>query len=99
MIVQLGIVSSRQADWPFVWLQLAVAVPLLMALLYQQRRLKPSLAYVLMAWGLWLGASWLVGRFFAPAHLGFIITVFSLAYLIKLSPTETNSVVKISWHV
>jgi len=57
------------------------------------------LAYVLAAWGLWLGASWLVGRFFAPAHLGFIITVFSLAYLIKLSPTETNSVVKISWHV
>ena len=95
MIVQLGIVSSRQATWPFVWLQLAVAIPLLMALLYQQRRPKPSLAYMLMAWVLWLGASWLAGRFFAPAHLGFIITVWAIACLLHYStlwasPTQST---------
>ena len=95
MIVQLGIVSSRQATWPFVWLQLAVAIPLLIALLYQQRRLKPNLAYVMAAWGLWLGASWLAGRFFAPAHLGFIITVWAIACLLHYStlwasPTQST---------
>ncbi|MDP3986123.1 MAG: glycosyltransferase 87 family protein, partial [Candidatus Veblenbacteria bacterium] len=83
LLFRLGAIPSRQAEFPFAWLQLIVALPLLLWLLYHQRRLPPHLAYVIGAWGLGLGSSWLVGRFFAPAHLGFIITTLALVYLVR----------------
>lgn len=92
IIYRLGIIDSRQASWPFAWVQLIVAVPLLFFLIRRQLSLKPSLAYVFGAWGLWLGGSWLVSRFFAPAHLGFIMTLLALSFLLKSSPTEPTAI-------
>ena len=80
-IILLGWVHSENDYFPFAWIELAVAVPAMLALLAWQRR-HPSLGAMLLAWALTLFAAQFTSRYFNQNHFGFILFVLALGALV-----------------
>jgi hypothetical protein len=83
LLYRSGVISERYSPFPFFIPQLIVGLPVLYYMLRKLKQADYKLSMVFVSWCVWLGASWVMGRFFAPHHLGFLISVAAVAFLIS----------------
>ena len=83
LLLWLGAIPYRQADFPFAVIEIAVATPLAF---YMLRRLwdRPTIALMLGGYGLTLLAFLFFGRYFQGNYVGYILAVASaIPFLIR----------------
>ena len=76
LLLSLGIIPYRQADFPFAVIELAVATPIAIWWLVRLWR-QPTIATLLAGYALTLLAFLFFGRYFQGNYLGFIAAVFT----------------------
>jgi len=74
ILLWLGVIGYRQADFPFAVIEIAVATPIALYTLYQLWR-TPSIARMLGGYALTLLAFLFFGRYFQGNYLGYILAV------------------------
>jgi uncharacterized membrane protein len=74
LLLWLGVIPYRQADFPFAALEIAVATPIAVYTLYHLWR-TPTIARMLTGYGLTLLAFLFFGRYFQGNYLGYILAV------------------------
>jgi hypothetical protein len=74
LLLALGIIEFRQADFPFAVIEVAVATPIALWWLWKLWR-RPSLATLLTGYALTLLAFLFFGRYFQGNYLGYILAV------------------------
>ena len=90
ILLQLGIIPYRQADFPFALIELAVATPIAMWWLIRLWR-TPTLATMLTGYALTLLAFLFFGRYFQGNYLGYILAVATPVPFLR---AEARSVVQ-----
>jgi predicted membrane-bound dolichyl-phosphate-mannose-protein mannosyltransferase len=86
LLLWLGLIPYRQADFPFAALELAVATPIAIITLYRLWR-EPTVARLLAGYALTLLAFLFFGRYFQGNYLGYILAVGSpVPFLIARQP-------------
>jgi hypothetical protein len=76
LLLWLGIIPYRQADFPFAAIEIAVAVPIAVVTLYRLWQ-RPTIARLLAGYALTLLAFLFFGRYFQGNYLGYIAAVAS----------------------
>jgi len=76
LLLQLGVIQFRQADFPFAAIEIAVALPIALYTMYRLWR-EPTLARMLWGYALTLLAFLFFGRYFQGNYLGYILAVAS----------------------
>ncbi|MEP7003172.1 MAG: glycosyltransferase 87 family protein [Chloroflexota bacterium] len=76
LLLALGIIAFRQADFPFAVIEIAVATPIALYTMYRLWR-DPTIAQMLFGYGLTLLVFLFFGRYFQGNYLGYIIAVVS----------------------
>jgi hypothetical protein len=74
LLLWLGVIGYRQADFPFAAIEIAVATPIALYTLVQLWR-SPTIAKLLTGYGLTLLAFLFFGRYFQGNYLGYILAV------------------------
>jgi hypothetical protein len=74
LLLWLGVIAYRQADFPFAAIELAVATPIAVYTLVRLWR-TPTIARMLTGYGLTLLAFLFFGRYFQGNYLGYILAV------------------------
>jgi len=74
LLLALGIIPYRQADFPFAVIEIAVATPIALYTLYQVWR-TPTIARMLAGYALTLLAFLFFGRYFQGNYLGYILAI------------------------
>ena len=83
ILLWLGVIPYRQADFPFAVIEIAVATPIAVYTLYQLWRV-PSIARMLGGYALTLLAFLFFGRYFQGNYVGYILAVAApIPFLIK----------------
>jgi len=83
ILLWLGVIPYRQADFPFAAIEIAVATPIAVYTLYQLWRV-PSIARMLGGYALTLLAFLFFGRYFQGNYVGYILAVAApIPFLIK----------------
>lgn len=84
LLLALGVIEHRQADFPFAAIEIAVALPIAIWSLWRFWR-APSLALLLGGYALTLLAFLFFGRYFHGNYLGYILAVASpIPFLVAL---------------
>jgi len=90
LLLWLGVIPYRQADFPFAAIEIAVATPIA---LYTLRRLwqRPTIALMLGGYSLTLLAFLFFGRYFQGNYVGYILAIASaIPFLVRESrPAKT----------
>jgi hypothetical protein len=81
LLLALGIIQYRQADFPFAVIEIAVAAPIALYTMYRLWR-DPTIARVLLGYSLTLLAFLFFGRYFQGNYLGYILAVASAVPLL-----------------
>jgi predicted membrane-bound dolichyl-phosphate-mannose-protein mannosyltransferase len=90
LLLWLGLIPYRQADFPFAALELAVATPIAIITLYRLWR-EPTVARLLAGYALTLLAFLFFGRYFQGNYLGYILAVGSpVPFLIARQPRRAT---------
>lgn len=76
LLLALGIIPFRQADFPFAAIEIAVALPIALYTMYRLWR-DPTMARMLLGYALTLLAFLFFGRYFQGNYLGYIAAVAS----------------------
>jgi hypothetical protein len=76
VLLSLGVIPYRQADFPFAAIEIAVATPLAAWWLFRLWK-RPTIATLLAGYSLTLLAFLFFGRYFQGNYLGFIAAVFT----------------------
>jgi len=76
LLLSLGLIPYRQADFPFAAIEIAVATPIAAWWLVRLWR-RPTIATLLAGYALTLLAFLFFGRYFQGNYLGFIVAVFT----------------------
>ena len=76
LLLSLGAIQYRQADFPFAAIEIAVATPIALYTMYQLWR-DPTIARMLWGYALTLLAFLFFGRYFQGNYLGYILAVAS----------------------
>jgi hypothetical protein len=76
LLLALGVIPYRQADFPFAAIEIAVAAPIAAWWLIRLWR-RPTIATLLAGYALTLLAFLFFGRYFQGNYLGFIAAVFT----------------------
>jgi hypothetical protein len=76
LLLALGIIQYRQADFPFAIIEIAVAAPIAIYTMYRLWR-DPTIARMLWGYALTLLAFLFFGRYFQGNYLGYILAVAS----------------------
>jgi len=89
LLLQLGVIQFRQADFPFAAIEIAVALPIALYTMYRLWR-EPTLARMLWGYALTLLAFLFFGRYFQGNYLGYILAVASAIpiFLAEQRPTK-----------
>ena len=74
LLLWLGVIQYRQADFPFAAIEIAVATPIAAYVLYQLWR-APTIARLLGGYAVTLLAFLFFGRYFQGNYLGYIVAV------------------------
>jgi hypothetical protein len=74
LLLALGVIPFRQADFPFAVIEVAVATPIALWWMWKLWR-RPALATLLTGYGLTLLAFLFFGRYFQGNYLGYILAV------------------------
>lgn len=89
-IIRLGLVKSDADYFPFLWVQLAAALPCLLALLRWQRRQATATA-MLLAYALTLFVTQWTARYFNQNHVAFVWFVIAMALLLRARAGATGA--------
>jgi hypothetical protein len=81
-VLAFNLVPDRLAYWPFWILEILVAVPLLIALLWRQAR-HNTIGTMLAGYVVLLFAFFYVSRFLNENYLGYLLALFGLALFIE----------------
>ena len=76
LLLALGVIEYRQADFPFAAIEIAVATPIALYTMYRLWR-DPTIARMLWGYALTLLAFLFFGRYFQGNYLGYILAVAS----------------------
>ena len=76
LLLSLGVIQYRQADFPFAAIEIAVATPIALYTMYRLWR-DPTIARMLWGYALTLLAFLFFGRYFQGNYLGYILAVAS----------------------
>ncbi|HEV2009986.1 MAG TPA: hypothetical protein VGS17_03045, partial [Candidatus Limnocylindria bacterium] len=76
LLLSLGVIQYRQADFPFAAIEIAVATPIALFTMYRLWR-EPTMARMLWGYALTLLAFLFFGRYFQGNYLGYILAVAS----------------------
>ncbi len=76
LLLQLGVIQFRQADFPFAVIEIAVALPIALYTMYRLWR-EPTIARMLWGYAFTLLAFLFFGRYFQGNYLGYILAVAS----------------------
>ena len=91
ILLWLGVIQYRQADFPFAVIEIAVATPIALYTLYQLWRV-PSIARMLGGYALTLLAFLFFGRYFQGNYLGYILAVATpIPFLIREARPERSA--------
>ena len=74
LLLWLGVIQYRQADFPFAAIEIAIATPIALCTLYQLWK-APTIARMLAGYGLTLLAFLFFGRYFQGNYVGYILAV------------------------
>ena len=89
-VLAFGGVADRFARWPFWLPQLLIALPVLAALLWRQRR-ENTLSRALWGYGIFLLAFFFVSRFLNENYLGYIAAFLALGTLVDPAVSEIKT--------
>lgn len=89
LVLALGLVTDRFAQWPFWVLEVLVAVPLLVWFTMRQQR-SPTLYHACWHYALFLFAFLYVSRFLNENYLGFLLAFFAIGGLNYIGARELN---------
>jgi hypothetical protein len=87
-ILAFSLVPDRLAYWPFWMIELLVATPLLIALLWRQMR-HNTLGTMLYHYVVLLFVFFYVSRFLNENYLGYLLALFALAYFVSGSEPDS----------
>jgi hypothetical protein len=90
LLLAFGAVEDRFAYWPFWIPQLLVSLPLLIALLWRQRR-DNTLGRALWGYGIFLLTFFFFSRFLNENYLGYIAAFLVLGALVELNPDDRRT--------
>src|SRR5712691_2875125 len=90
LLLSLGIIPYRQADFPFAAIEIAVALPVAVWWLVRLWR-RPTVATLLSGYALTLLAFLFFGRYFQGNYLGFIVAVFTPVPFLAASARESRA--------
>ncbi len=76
---QFGFIKDLSAYYPFAIWQLVFCLPLLVVLLYFLSK-KPTIWKLIFCYGIFTLVFWYFSRYFHNSHLGFLSTIFIMAY-------------------
>jgi len=79
LLHQLGVIKDLNAPYPFIFWQVLVVTPLLIAILALLRK-HPSIRMLLFTYGLLAFVYWYMSRYFNNSHMGYLTMVFLVAY-------------------
>ena len=83
LLLWLGIIQYRQADFPFAFIEIAVATPIALYTMYRLWR-DPTIARLLWGYALTLLAFLFFGRYFQGNYVGYILAVASaIPFLVR----------------
>jgi hypothetical protein len=85
LLLSLGVIPYRQADFPFAAIEIAVAAPIAAWWLLRLWQ-RPTIAALLAGYALTLLAFLFFGRYFQGNYLGFIAAVFTPVPFLALRP-------------
>lgn len=80
MLYDAGVIRDIHAYYPFVYWQIAVALPVFIALVYWLWR-KPSESRLIISYAVFLMIYWYLSRYFNNSHLGYLSMLFVLGGL------------------
>jgi hypothetical protein len=90
LLLALGVIEYRQADFPFAAIEIAVALPVALWWLRKLWR-QPDLATLLTGYGLTLLAFLFFGRYFQGNYLGYILAVATpVPFLLREARTRVR---------
>lgn len=73
------VIGDLKGQYPFLYWQAAVGLPLLIVLLYYLKK-RPSVSRLILVYAIFLFVYWYVSRYFNNSHLSYISMVFITAY-------------------
>lgn len=80
VLVGAGVIRDIHAYYPFIYWQIAIALPLLIMLL-RWLGAKPTQSRLMISYALFLTVYWYVNRYFNNSHLGYLSMLFVLGGL------------------
>ena len=86
---QFGLIKDLQQYFPFWILQLVIGLPVLVYLIYQLHK-QPTVRNLLLFYGIFLFVFWYMSRYFNNSHVGFLTSIFIVAYFWPESETKKN---------
>lgn len=89
LLEELGVITDLHAYYPFIYWQIAIALPVMIILLWYVWK-KPSVKNLIVSYGIFLFVYWYFSRYFNNSHLGYLSLIFVTAYFWPES-SETNS--------
>jgi hypothetical protein len=87
LLLSLGVIPYRQADFPFAAIEIAVAAPIAVWWLVRLWR-RPAMSTLLAGYALTLLAFLFFGRYFQGNYLGFIAAVFTPVPFLVAAPVK-----------
>lgn len=87
VLFDAGVITDIHAFYPFVYWQIAIALPLLVVLLKWLWN-KPSESKLMMAYAIFLCVYWYLSRYFNNSHLGYLSMLFVLGGLKVVDETH-----------
>ena len=91
LLLSLGLIPYRQADFPFAAIEIAVAAPIAVWWLVRLWR-QPTIVTLLAGYALTLLAFLFFGRYFQGNYLGFIAAVFTPVPFLAVRSTKRRRV-------
>jgi hypothetical protein len=82
LLLALGVIEFRQADFPFAAIEIAVATPIALWWMWKLWR-RPALGTLLTGYSLTLLAFLFFGRYFQGNYLGYILAVATPALILR----------------
>lgn len=81
VLVDFDFIKDGKAYYPFIYWQIAICIPLLIALLMYLKK-NPSLSRFVLVYGIFLMVYWYFSRYFHNSHLGYLSLVFLTSYFL-----------------
>lgn len=87
VLLQLGVIGDKFAQYPFIIWQLLICTPLFIVLLWYLKK-NPTLKNVILVYAVFLFAYWYLSRYFNNSHIAYISYILIVSYF---WPAKSNN--------